>query len=179
MKNQYLLLTILVCFVSAYSFGQLSAKGKVNDWRAVAVTQHQKGNWLVGAGPTFLGVTAKAGRFVANRTWVGVQSEWNDFLSFRREAGAFARYYLWNGGGLSGFSEAGVSYGRFQAYNFNIDDPSPDAIYQTAKLNVAFGLECALSRRVTLEGVAKAGRLTVTNWIQPSLQGSINVYLGR
>lgn len=176
MKNRYILTTLLFGFFCTYSFGQTSDKAK--DWRAVSVAQHQKGKWLVGVGPTYFGATAKAGKFVANRVWIGLEGEGHALLSDRLEAGVFGRYYLWHGL-LNGFSEAGVSYGRFETINFNIDDFTPNEVYRSVKLSAAFGLECPLSRRVSLEGVAKVGRLTKVNWLQPSFQGSINVYLGR
>lgn len=180
MKNQYLMSAFLLCCLSTFSFGQTGTKVKVSDWRAVSVAQHQKGKWLIGAGPTLVGVTAKAGRFVANRTWVGIEGEGHAFLSDRLEAGVFARYYLWHGL-LPGFSEVGVSYGRFQVWDWDFDNETPGSpeLYRSVKLNAAFGMECPLSRRVSLEGVAKVGRLTKTNWFQPSFQGSVNVYLGR
>lgn len=178
MKNQYILTTLLFGCLCTYSFGQTSDKAK--DWRAISVAQHQKGKWLVGAGPTFIGATAKAGKFVANRVWIGLQGEGHAALSDRLEAGVFARYYLLHGGRISSFSEVGVSYGRFQVWSFDIDNEFPDPVlYRSVKLNAALGLECALSRRVSLESVAKVGRLTKANWFQPSFQGSVNVYLGR
>lgn len=179
MKNSYLLIALLSNLFT-FSFGQNVTEENQKDWQAVAVAQHQKGKWLVGIGPTFLGGTAKAGRFVANRTWLGVQSEVHYLLSTRVETGVFARYYLWNGGVFSGFSEAGVSYGRFQAWNLNTDGPQiTPPVYWTPKVNMALGIEIPIGRWVSLEGVAKAGRLIATNWVQPSFQGSINVYLGR
>lgn len=180
MKNQYILTTLLFGCLCTYGFGQGNGKVKIDDWRAVSVAQHQKGKWLVGTGPTLIGVTAKAGKFVANRTWIGVEGETHTFLSDRLEAGVFARYYLWNGF-LPGFSEVGVSYGRFQGWDWDLDNETPGSpeLYRSIKLNVAFGIECPLSRRLSLEGVAKVGRLTTVNWFQPSFQGSVNVYLGR
>ncbi|GAB3644227.1 hypothetical protein [Spirosoma arcticum] len=181
MKNPYVLTAILLGCLYTSGFGQTSNKNKANDWRAVSVAQHQKGKWLVGAGPTLIGATAKVGRFVANRTWIGVEGEGHALLSDRLEAGVFARYYLWNGGVISGFSVLGVSYGRFQEWDWDTDNEKPGSpeLYRSVKLNAAFGLECLLGRRVSLEGVAKVGRLTKVNWFQPSFQGSVNVYLGR
>ncbi len=69
---------------------------------------------MTGFGLTFLGGQAKIGKFVADRTWVGLEGEVRQLFSQRQEAGLFARYYLWNGGFVSGFSEVGVSYGRFK-----------------------------------------------------------------
>lgn len=180
MKNKYLMMSALLCCLSAHSFGQLGAKIKVDDWKAVQSSLHQQNKWLIGAGPTLLGVTAKAGRFIANRTWVGVQGEVHALLSDRREVGVFARYYLWNGGLLSGFSEVGVSYGRFQVWEWDFDNEYPDPpLYRSPKVSAAFGIEYPLGRIVSLEGVAKFGKLTDVNWVQPSLQGSVNIYLGR
>lgn len=179
MKDQYVLAALLFGCLCTNSFGQDGIK--VKDGRAVLVAQRQKGNWLVGAGPTFLGATVKAGRFVANRAWVGVEGEAHTLLSDRLEAGIFARYYLLHGSLISSFSEVGVSYGRFQVWDWDIDNETPGGpeLYRSLKLNAALGLECSLSRRVSLESVAKVGRLTKVNWFQPSFQGSINVYLGR
>lgn len=179
MRNWYILTVILLGCLFTSGFGQTDANAEADQWRAISVAQHQKGKWLVGAGPTLFGATVKAGRFIANRTWVGVEGEGHALLSSRLEAGIFGRYYLWHGL-LNGFSEVGVSYGRFQGWSFDIDNEFPDPpLYRSVKLNVAFGFECPVSRRVALEGVAKVGRLTKTNWLQPSLQGSVNIYLGR
>jgi len=181
MKNSFLTVLIL-CFglIHSFSFGQGTTKAKISDWKAVSSAFHQQGKWLIGAGPTLIGVTAKAGRFIANRTWLGIEAESHSLLSYRQEAGVFARYYLWNGSFISGFSEIGVSYGHFQGWNWDFDKiEPPQPLYRSAKLNAAFGLECPIGRRLSLEGVAKFGRLTQVNWIQPSVQGSINLYLGR
>ena len=179
MKKYYLLSAFLLGYLCTNSFGQTGTQAKIDDWPAVAAAQHQKGKWLVGAGPTLIGATAKIGRFVANRTWVGIEGEGHAFLSDRLEAGVFARYYLWNGF-LPGFSEVGVSYGRFQGWDWDIDDETPGSpeLYRSVKLNAAFGMECPLSRRLSLEGVVKVGRLAKINWFQPSFQGSVNVFLG-
>ena len=179
MKNRYVLTALLLGGLCTSGFGQTDANAKADQWRAISVAQHQKGKWLVGAGPTFFGVTAKAGKFVANRVWVGVEGEAHALLSDRLEAGVFGRYYLWHGL-INGFSEVGVSYGRFQGWSFDIDNEFPDPVlYRSVKLNAALGMECPMSRRVSVEGVAKIGRLTKVNWLQPSLQGSVNIYLGR
>ena len=180
MKNRYLLTALLLGGLCTSGFGQTNANAKADQWRAISVAQHQKGKWLVGAGPTFIGATAKAGKFVANRVWVGIQGEGHAAFSDRLEAGVFGRYYLWHGL-LNGFSEVGVSYGRFQAWDFDFDNERPGSpeLYRSVKLNAALGMECPMSRRVSVEGVAKLGRLTKANWLQPSLQGSVNIYLGR
>ncbi|MDR6197464.1 hypothetical protein QE357_004576 [Siphonobacter sp. BAB-5404] len=73
----------------------------------------------------------------------------------------------------------GLSYGYFEIWNWDIDNPKPPQIYRSPKINALAGLEIRLTRRVNLEGVIKAGRLTQTNWIQPSLQGSVTIYLGK
>ena len=179
MKNRYILTTFLFGCLCTYSFGQTGSEAK--KWRAISVVQHQQGKWLIGAGPTFIGATAKAGKFVANRVWIGIQGEGHAAFSDRLETGVFARYYLLHGGRISSFSEIGVSYGRFQGWDFDFDNEIPGSpeLYRSIKLNAAIGLECALSRRVSLEAVTKVGRLTKANWFQPSFQGSLNVYLGR
>jgi hypothetical protein len=83
MKNQYVLFISLLFSCHSVSFGQIGAKTPVSDWKAVSISQHQKGRWLVGLGPTFLGGTAKAGHFVANRMWIGVEGEIHSLLSSR------------------------------------------------------------------------------------------------
>lgn len=180
MLHKYCFIILLICLSVHVSWGQIGAKTKVDDWKAVSVNQHLRGKWLLGAGPTFLGVTAKAGHFIANRTWLGVEGENHSFFSDRQEAGVFARYYLWNGGLLSGFSAVGVSYGRFQVWEWDFDNeyPSPP-VYYSAKYSVAIGLEYALGRRMSFEGVGKLGKLTEADWVQPSLQWSVNLYLGK
>lgn len=180
MKSRYVLTALLVGCLCTRGFGQIGSTKSAEEWRAVSVAQHQKGKWLVGAGPTFIGATAKAGKFVANRVWAGVQIEGHTAFSDRLEAGVFGRYYLWHGL-LNGFSEVGVSYGRFQKWDLDFDNERPDSpeLYRSVKFNAAFGMECPLSRRVSVEGVAKVGQLAKTNWLQLSVQGSVNVYLGR
>lgn len=140
---------------------------------------HSKNHWLVGAGPTYFGVTAKAGRFIANRWWAGAEVELHELLSSRQEVGLFTRYYTGERM-ISGFIGGGVSYGHFQAWDWDFDNvlPTPP-LYRSTKLNALVGLEVRLTKRVSLEGVAKAGRLTNAAWIQPSFQGSVNYYLGR
>lgn len=181
MKNQYVLLTaLLLCFCTV-SFGQIGAKIPVSDWKAVSVSQHQKGRWLVGLGPTLLGGTTKAGRFVANRTWIGVEGEIHSLLSSRQEIGPSVRYYVRESSLLSVFAAAGVSYGRFQQYSlFDIDGDRPDpAPYYRTKFSGALGLDYPLGRRTSLEGVLKMGKPIGIYGLQPSLQLSLNVSLGK
>ncbi|RAJ94405.1 hypothetical protein LX87_04292 [Larkinella arboricola] len=178
------LLALVLCTVSFSAPAQALKKltGPKNpEWKAESVAQHQRGSWLIGAGLTLLGATAKAGYFPAHRFWVGVEGEVHGFLSNRKEAGLFARYYLWNGGFISGFAESGVSYGHFQGWDMDIDNETPGSPtrYESAKLNGALGLEITLSRQFSIEGVGKIGKLTDANWFQPSFQASLNVYLGR
>jgi hypothetical protein len=181
MRKQYFLLpSLLLCFCTA-SFGQIGAKTPVSDWKAVSISQHQKSRWLVGLGPTFLGGTAKAGHFVANRTWIGVEGEIHSLLSSRQEIGPSVRYYVWESSLLSVFAAAGVSYGRFQQYSlFNIDGDRPDpAPYYRTKFSGALGLDYPLGRRTALEGVLKMGKPVGNHSFQPSLQLSLNVSLGK
>ena len=149
------------------------------EWKAEVVSQHQKGSWLTGAGITLLGSTAKVGYFATNRLWIGAEGELHNFLSTRLEGGLFTRYYLWNGSLLSGFALGGVSYGRFQNWDNDFETPGSPTRYSSAKLNAGLGLEMTLSRRFALEGVGKIGKLTDAGWFQPSVQFSLNVYLGR
>lgn len=178
MKTTFLLL-IAFCFITgSYTFGQ-SRSENYRDWQALSSTNHQQGTWLVGAGPTVFGATAKIGHFINDRFWLGVEAEVHQLNSDRREAGLFGRYYLWSGR-LSGFTELGVSYGRFQKWDYDIiDKVNTNPIYNTAKLNGALGIEYTLGRRIAVEAVGKAGKLINTDWIQPSFQLSLNVYLGR
>ncbi|NEU70327.1 hypothetical protein [Spirosoma agri] len=105
---------------------------------------------------------------MANRAWLGVEGEIHSLLTERREAGLFGRYYLWNGG-FVGFTEVGLSYGRFQQRSIFADPPLDYPLYRTTKLSAAFGLAYLVGRRVSLEGVFKVGKASGTDWIQPSL----------
>lgn len=135
---------------------------------------------MTGFGLTFLGGQAKIGKFVADRTWVGLEGEVRQLFSQRQEAGLFARYYLWNGGFVSGFSEVSVSYGRFKDWVWEVDQGSerPKPFY-SPKLQAGFGLEYTLTQRFSLEGLVKVGRLVQADQFQPSFQGSVNFYFGR
>ncbi|NEU70408.1 hypothetical protein [Spirosoma agri] len=178
MINNYRLTFILLCGLYSTSFAQDGDRN--SDWQKVASAHHQKGGGLTGGGLTIVGAQAKLGKFVANRTWIGLEGEVHNFFSQRQEAGLFARYYLWNGGFVSGFSEIGFSYGRFKDWVWDLDLGSePPKPFYSPKLNAGFGLEYTLGKRFSLEGVAKAGKLTQVNWIQPSFQGSVNFYFGR
>jgi hypothetical protein len=178
MKNNCGLALILLCSLASTSFAQSGNQN--SDWQKVARAHHQKGGWLTGGGLTIVGLQAKVGKFVANRTWVGLEGEVRNFFSQRQEAGLFARYYFWNGGFVSGFSEVGLSYGRFKdwAWEFDNNGELPKPFY-SPKINAGFGLEYTLGRRFSLEGVVKVGKLTQVNRFQSSLQGSVNFYFGR
>ncbi|RCR68562.1 hypothetical protein [Larkinella punicea] len=182
MKHLLFLLAGCLFSFSGQAQKHLEWAGKPNPaWKAEVVSQHQKGSWLTGAGLTVLGTTAKVGYFAANRWWIGAEGELHNLLSTRLEGGLFARYYLWNGSLLSGFALGGVSYGRFQGWDWDIDFETPGSPtrYSSTKLNAGLGLEMTLSRRLALEGVGKVGKLTDAGWFQPSVQLSLNVYLGR
>ncbi|WP_077921421.1 hypothetical protein [Spirosoma sp. 209] len=176
MKNRYVLLACLLGMLAGRSQAQTAADQPIQDseWKSVAALHQQKGNWMVGAGLTLLGATARGGRFIANRTWVGVEAEYHSLIALRREGGVFARYYLWSGSFVSGFVGGGVTYGWYHDRVFNLDgsslnDPAP---YYSPKLNALVGVEYALGRRFSIEGVAKYGKLTRNGSEQPSLQGS-------
>lgn len=140
---------------------------------------YQKGRFMGGVGATFFGLTAKAGGFVQNRLWIGAEGELHEFLSSRKEAGLFARYYPWNGQ-LTTFVETGISYGQFGYWNFDIDNEYPDPWGgKSAKVNVGMGIEYRINNRFGIEILAKVGKLTATNWIQPSFQGSVNISFGK
>ena len=167
----------MVMATCSASHAQVSLLGRGDEKETFEV--HQKNNLLVGGGLTMLGLTAKAGGFVGKRWWVGAEGELHNLLSTRREIGLFTRYYtgerLFNA-----FIGAGASYGRFQAWNWDFDRvlPTPP-VHHSTKLNALIGLELRISKRFSVEGVAKAGQLTTTNWLQPSFQGSVNYYIGR
>ncbi len=95
---------------------------------------HPKDTWLVGAGATYLGLTAKGGMFAADQLWLGAEAEITNFLSKRREAGLFSRYYVGKGM-MQGFVGAGVSYGYFRFGSWDIDNPRPTRTYYSFKLN--------------------------------------------
>jgi hypothetical protein len=177
MKNNYVLLLALLCSFYSTSFAQIGDKD--SDWQKVSSASHQKGVWLAGGGILLFGATAKVGKFVANRTWIGLGSELYAFFSQYQEAGLFGRYYLWNGGFVSGFSEAGLSYGRYKDWVWEVEHGSqaPQPFY-SPNVSGGFGLEYTLRRRISLEGVARVGRLTQANRFLPSFQGSVNFYFG-
>ncbi|KAA9357312.1 hypothetical protein [Larkinella humicola] len=182
MKHLFFLLAgCLFSFSCQAQLLQEFVGAKKPEWKADVIAQHGNGSWLTGAGITVLGTTAKVGYFAANRWWIGAEGELHNFLSTRLEGGLFARYYLWNGSLLSGFALGGVSYGRFQGWDWDIDFETPGSPtrYSSAKLNAGLGLEMTLSRRLALEGVGKVGKLTDAGWFQSSVQMSLNVYLGR
>lgn len=139
---------------------------------------HPKGTWMVGAGATFLGFTAKGGNFLTERIWLGGEAEFHDFFTARKEVGMMARYYSGKGR-VRTFSSAGVSFGAFKDSWPDFDNPKPPTIYDSFKLNASLGLEIQLTKRVSMEGVLKLGQLTKVNWTLPSVQGSFNVALGK
>jgi hypothetical protein len=142
--------------------------------------QQRAGTWLVGSGVTFVGLTAKGGRFLSDRWWVGGEAEVHHLLSTRHEAGLFARRYQFWDSWLSSFIGAGASYGRFEEWDMDMDNVRPDPpVYRTAKLNLLAGFEFHFSERVSLELAAKVGRLGAVNWLQPSFQASANLTLGQ
>ena len=139
-----------------------------------------KYRWLVGAGITLVGLTAKTGRFMNDKWWIGTEAEIHNFLTTRQEIGLFTRYYT----GVrraNGFVGTGLSYGQFRGRKMRSDEPAEALLtdHRSLKMSVLAGLEIRLTKRVSMEGVAKAGQLTKFDWTQPSLQGSINVYLGK
>ena len=142
--------------------------------------QYQRGQQMGGIGLTFLGLSAKYGAFAAKNWWWGAEVETHILLSNRIEAGIFTRYYGTRGGVVSTFAETGISYGKFSKWNFK---PNPDSPVpyngQSFKLNGAIGMEIHCSKLIGLEGVMKVGRLTETNWWQPSFQASVNCHVGR
>lgn len=165
---------LLLCLSSTLVLGQDVPKPK----RPMPV-EYSKGRLMGGAGITFVGATAKIGGFVRDRLWLGAQGELHAALSYRAEAGLFARYYPWNGR-LTTFAETGVSYGRFDPWDFDFDGVRPDPWSGASpKLNLGAGIEYRITERFGLEAVAKAGALTATKWIQPSFQGSLNYTFGR
>lgn len=178
MKNYYVLALALLCSVYSTSFAQIRDQDQIgdqdSDWKKISSDAHQKGKWLTGGGIVLFGLTAKVGTFVANRTWVGLGSEICTLSSWYKEAGIYGRYYLWNGGFVSGFSEAGVSYGYYWLW----EGDTPLSLY-SPKINAGFGLEYTLGRRFSLEGVIKLGRLPKVDQFHSSFQGSVNFYFGR
>jgi len=171
--------TLLLILILTISTGQAQTTLFKPDSVRESFLTHGKNNWLVGAGATYFGLTAKGGRFVANRWWVGAEIELHELLSSRQEIGLFTRYYTGERM-INGFIGGGLSYGHFQTWNWDIDnfEPAPP-LYRSVKLNALLGLEIRVAKRFSIEGVVKAGRLTKVNWIQPSIQGSINYYIGR
>ncbi len=139
---------------------------------------HPKGSWLLGAGATFLGLTAKGGVFAADQLWLGVEVERHKLFSTRQEIGFVPRYYVGKSR-MHGFAGAGVSYGYFRTDSWDFDNPRPPKIYHSVKLNTLAGAEVHLTRRISIEGVAKMGWLTEASGWLPSVQGSINVLLGK
>jgi len=77
--NNFGLTLILLCCLCSISFAQ--SGNKDSDWRKIASHHHQRGEWLIGAGPAILGAQAKAGKFVANRTWIGLEGAVVNFFS--------------------------------------------------------------------------------------------------
>lgn len=139
------------------------------------------GIFMAGAGPTFLGVSAKAGVFTKGNILLGFNGELHELLSSRREAGVFGRKYL-NSNRLSFFVQAGVAYGRFQIWDFaalDIDKPNTETpeLHRGVKLNGSLGGEIRISRMVSIEGEAGYGRIFNANWWAPSIRSAINIRL--
>lgn len=172
MKRLLQTATLLTFLSSTLVFGQDIPKPK----RTMPV-EYSKGRFMGGVGVTFIGLTAKTGGFVQDRLWLGAQGELHALLSYRAEAGLFARYYPWNRR-LTTFVETGVSYGRFDPWDFDGVLPDPWS-GKSPKLNLGMGIEYRITERFGLEALAKAGKLTAVNWIQPSFQGSLNYTFGR
>lgn len=142
--------------------------------------KYPKNHWLVGAGVTIVGLTAKTGKFMTNQWWIGAEAEIHNFLTTRQEVGLFTRYYTGKRR-ANGFVGTGLSYGHFQGKKMKFDEPAEALLtnHRSLKMSLLAGLDVRLTKRVSIEGVAKIGQLTKFNWTQPSLQGSINVYLGK
>ena len=139
-----------------------------------------KDRWLVGAGITLVGLTAKTGRFMNDRWWVGTEAEIHNFLTTRQEIGLFTRYYT-GVRRVNAFAGIGLSYGHFRGKKMRSNEPAEALLstHRSLKMSMLAGLEARLTKRIGIEGVAKVGQLTKFDWTQPSLQGSFNVYLGR
>ena len=162
---------------SAASNAQSTSKSDSSNQKST-FAQHPKGTWLLGVGATYIGLTAKGGAFATNRLWVGAEAEIHDLLTERREVGLFTRYYAGKGKAHL-FVGTGVSYGAFKEFSWDIDDYTPPQTYHSVKLNALAGLEIHLNRRLSIEGVAKVGWLTQASGFLPSVQGSVNVLLGK
>ena len=173
MKSAYTLLfiTFSVTIGQAQTETEFPIKEKVNSF-------HPEGSWLLGAGATYLGLTAKGGVFAADQLWVGAEAEKHNFLSERREVGLASRYYVGKGR-MHGFLGTGVSYGYFKFDSWVIDNYEQPKTYHSIKLNTLAGAEIHLTRHISIEGVAKMGWLTEASGYLPSVQGSINVLLGK
>lgn len=162
--------------VASFLLTILPAASKAQDtWYRENTPPH---TFLVGAGPTFFGLNAKAGYFLKHNILVGANSELHELFSSRREAGVFGRKYL-NSNRLSFFVQAGAAYGKYQAWNWNIDNPEPSKLYRSVKLNVMAGGEIRFSKMVSVEGEAGYGRILNTNWWAPSIKSSINIRLNK
>lgn len=177
MRKTFILSAILV---SSFIGKAQTTSEPLPSKKTIMDVSYRQGTWLLGAGITLVGMTAKCGIFATNHLWIGVEAEKHNFLSKRREAGLFTRYYVGKGN-LRGFVGTGLSYGRFESFYMWGDEPSadPKEVYHDVKMNALAGVEVQLYRRLTVEGVAKIGRLTQTNWYQPSFQCSFNVPLGK
>lgn len=175
MKIAYV--SLLIMLSATLSQAQTEAKSPASPKEKLS-SFHPKGSWLIGAGATYLGLTAKGGVFAANQLWVGVEAEKHKLFSRRREVGLASRYYFGKGM-MHGFVGAGASYGYFRFTSWDFDNYEPPKIYHSFKLNALAGAEIHLTRRVSIEGVAKMGWLTEASGCLPSVQGSINVLLGK
>lgn len=170
---------VLVMMAVTAGQAQLNSQSQLSSEKELFI-EHPKNHWLVGAGVTLIGLTAKTGRFINDKWWIGTEAEIHNFLTTRQEIGLFTRYYT----GIrrvNGFVGTGLSYGQFQGKKMRSDEPAEALLtnHRSLKVSVLAGLEVRLTRRISIEGVAKAGQLTKFDWTQPSLQGSVNVYLGK
>ena len=132
----------------------------------------------MGAGPTFLGLSAKVGVFAGRNLLLGVNGERHELFSSRREAGVFARKYL-NRNRLSFFVQGAAAYGRFQLWNWDIDRPSDERheLHHGVKLTGSLGGEIRFSKMISIEGEAGYGKIFGAGWWAPSIKSAINIRL--
>lgn len=161
-----LLITVLILLVVSTGYAQ------TEPWYKLP-TEH--GTVVVGAGPTYVGGTAKAGIFLKQNRVLGISAEFHNLLSTRKEVGIFGRQYL-NSNRFSAYLQPGISYGTFESWNLNIDDFTEEQKYTTVKLNFSLGGEIRLSKMISLEGEAGIGKLIGVDhgWV-PSVRSSLNI----
>lgn len=161
--------------VLLFSFLGFQSQAQDNEWWK---QKSPSGTFVIGAGPNFIGLNAKAGLFLKNNFMLGVNSEVHHFLSTRKEVGVFGRKYL-NTNRLSFFVQSGVAYGRFEEWgSFDLDTPPAERKERMEvsglKINGSGGGEIKLSRRFGLEGEIGIGKILNTQWWAPSIRGSLN-----